>query len=96
MPTLAPARKLNRNTIKPVLKYCRGQQLGIHAWNVTSTNFYHFTLDTYQGKNSFRGGFSDTLLGCYSLDDKPFDDYAINNNTNEVYDLATGQVVLTV
>ena len=82
-------RKLTRQTIKPVLHYTRV--------NVNSGfyKFYHFTLDTYNGNNSFQGGTAYTLGDCYQYNGEPLDAYAVNLETGDVIDLKTRGTVFT-
>lgn len=80
-------RKLTRQTVKPVVSYIKA--------NVNS-GLYHFTLDTYNGINSFQGGTAYDLDGCYQYNGKPLDAYAVQLDTGDVIDLATKQVVFTV
>jgi len=97
-------RKLNRTTIKPVLKYIDGWDSDIHSLNTPGADFYEFTLDVYNGKNSWQGGFSWGLDGCYSnkydnnfeiVSSKPNEAYAIDLKSNRVYDLTTRKVIFT-
>mgnify|MGYP007112203087 CR=1 FL=1 len=89
-------RKLTRQTIRPVLHYTRvNVNSGFYKW-------YHFTLDYYGDKPSFQGGAAYDLDGCYAVPrydrgetrGKPFDQYAINLETGDVLDLATGEIVM--
>ena len=89
-------RKLTKQSIKPVLKFVGGWSSDIHSLNTRGADFYEFTLDTYNGKNSWHGGFSWGLDGCYNYQNEPNEAYAINLNTGEVYDLATKQVIMEV
>ena len=73
-------RKLTKQTIKPVLKFIGNWGGSIYSFNTPDARFYHFTLDTYNGKNSFTGGFD------YWLDDAlHYDAYAIELATGKVY-----------
>lgn len=51
-------RKLTKQTIKPVVQFIGGWSGDIHSVNTRGATHYEFTLDTYNGKNSFNGGFS--------------------------------------
>ena len=74
-------RKLTKQTIKPVVRFIGGWSSDIHSFNTTGAKFYSFTLDTYNGKNSFQGGFD------YWLDDAlKYEQYAIDLATGKVYD----------
>ena len=83
-------RILTRQTVKPVLHYVRV--------NVNSGFYkmYHFTLDTYDGKNSFQGGTAYDLDGCYHYNGKPLDQYALDLESGNVIELLTKQTVFTV
>lgn len=87
-------RKLTKQTIKPVVKWVGGWGNDIHSFNTVGADHYHFTLDTYNGKNSFTGGFAWGFDGCYSYEKEPFDAYAINLKTGVVYDLETEKEVM--
>jgi hypothetical protein len=89
-------RKLTKQTIKPVLSFIKGWSSDIHSFNTLGADFYEFTLDTYNGKNSFSGGFSWGLDGCYNYNNEPNEQYAINLKTKEVYDLDTKQIIMQV
>lgn len=92
-------RKLTKQTIKPVVSHVRDINSGFYK-------FYHFTLDTYNGRNSFQGGSAYDLDGCYSTEfepntfnrlyTKPFDAYALNLDNGDVIDLSTKEAVMTV
>lgn len=74
-------RKLNKTTIKPVVKFLGGWSSDIHSWNTQGSKYYSFTLDTYNGKNSWQGGFD------WWLDDAlKYEMYAIEFATGNVYD----------
>lgn len=89
-------RKLNANTIKPVLRHIAGWGNDIHSLNTPNADFYEFTLDVYNGKNSFSGGMTWGLDGCYDHNGEPHEAYAIDLKTGEVYDLATKLVIMEV
>lgn len=89
-------RKLTINTIKPVVRFVGGWGSDIHSLNTQGADFYHFTLDYYNDKPSFGGGFAWGLDGCYSYDDQPFDHYAINLNTGDVIDLDTKDILFNL
>lgn len=80
-------KSLNKNTIKPVLRFIGSWDSNIYSLNTQGASFYHFTLDSYNGKNSFTGGFAWSLSGCYSYDNTPYDQYAIDLKTLDVYNL---------
>lgn len=88
--------KLTKQTIKPVLKFISGWGNDIHSLNTKGADFYEFTLDTYNGKNSWQGGFSWGLEGCYNYKNEPNEQFAINLNTGEVYELSTKKIVMQV
>jgi hypothetical protein len=74
-------RKLNKTTIKPILKYIGNRSSDIHSLNSPGALYYSFTLDTYNGKNDFRGGFD------WHLDDAiKYEMYALEFKTGNVYD----------
>lgn len=87
-------RKLTRQTIKPVLRHIAGWSSGIHSLNTPGADFYEFTLDTYNGHNSFSGGWSWGLDGCYNYSGEPNAAYAIDLKTGDVYDLAMKTIVM--
>lgn len=87
-------RKLTKQTIKPVLKFIGGWSGSIFSFNTTGADFYEFTLDSYNGKPSWTGGFSRGLDGCYNHDGQPHEQYAIDLNSGDVYDLATKKIVM--
>lgn len=87
-------RKLTKQTIKPVLKFLGGWGSDIHSFNTEGAKLYHFTLDTYNGKNSWQGGFAWSMGGCYNYNNEPFDAYALEFDTGNVYDLNTKQVIM--
>lgn len=73
-------RKLTKNTIKPVLKFVGNWGSDIHSMNTEGAEFYSFTLDTYNGKNSWQGGF------CWNLYDAlRYEMYALELATGKVY-----------
>lgn len=73
-------RKLTRQTIKPIQKFIGGWDSDIHSLNTPGARYYSFTLDTYNGKNSWQGGFA------WFLDDAlKYEQYAISLETGEVY-----------
>lgn len=74
-------RTLNRTTIKPISKFLGGWSSDIHSLNTVGAKFYGFTLDTYNGKNSWSGGFD------WWLDDAlKYEMYAIELSTGNIYD----------
>ena len=74
-------RKLNKTTIKPVIKFIDGWGSDIHSLNTPGAKYYSFTLDTYNGKSSWQGGFD------WWLDDAlKYEQYAIEFETGDVYD----------
>lgn len=83
-------RKLTKTTIKPVLTFVRGWGANVHSMNTRGAQFYGFTLDTYNGKNSFQGGFD------WSLEDAlRYGAHAIELATGNVYD-RDQNIVMTV
>ena len=109
MSYITSTRKLNKTTIKPVLKFLNSWGGSIYSMNTRGANYYHFTLDVYNGKNSFTGGHAWGLGGCYEwLKDidyingttadytKPYDNYAIELATGKVYDLNTKKIVMVL
>lgn len=100
------SRKLNKNTIKPVIRYVK-----THV-NSGYYKFYHFTLDYYNSKPSFQGGTAYDLDGCYQLptgsigytgtyldniaSGEPFDEYALDLETGAVIDLKSKLTVMRV
>lgn len=103
-------RKLTKQTIKPVLRFIGDWCFDIHSLNTEGAKFYSFTLDTYNGKNNFSGGFDWSLDGCYPYNskwdinseqpfydyNKPYEDYAIDLETKEVWDLHTRKIIMQV
>ena len=89
-------RKLTRNTIKPVLAFIGGWDSDIHSLNTAGATFYEFTLDTYNSHNSWRGGFSYGLSGCYSYNGVANEAYAVNLSNGDIYDLDTKQIIMNV
>jgi hypothetical protein len=74
-------RRLNKTTIKPVLKFIGNWNSDVHSLNTAGAKYYSFTLDTYNGKNSWRGGFD------WWLDDAlEHEMYAIELGTGRVFD----------
>lgn len=74
-------RKLTKTTIKPVLKFIGNWGADIHSFNTEGAKYYSFTLDTYEGKNNWTGGFD------WQLDDAlKYEAYAIEFSTGNVYD----------
>jgi hypothetical protein len=74
-------RKLTKTTIKPILKYIGNWSSDIHSLNTPGAKYYSFTLDTYNGKNSWQGGFD------WFLDDAlKYEMYALEFKTGNVYD----------
>jgi hypothetical protein len=58
--------------------------------NTPNAKYYHFTLDTYNGKNSWQGGFD------WWLDDAlKYDMFALEFETGKVYN-QNKEVVLTI
>ena len=90
---MTTTRKLTKQTIKPVIKV-------IDEWypklGSKGADYCHFTLDTYKGKNSFTGGFSSSLDGCYDYNNQAYDEYAINLETGIIINLETKETVFTV
>lgn len=84
------SRKLTKNTIKPVIRYVK-----THV-NSGYYKFYHFTLDYYNGQPNFQGGTAYDLDGCYSYDDKPLDQYALDLETGAVIDLKSKLTIMRV
>lgn len=74
-------RKLTKQTIKPVLKFVSGWDGCIYSMNTKGAKYYGFTLDTYNGKNSWQGGFD-----WWLEDALKYEAYAINLETGIVYD----------
>lgn len=93
---ISTARKLTKQTIKPVIKFIGGWGSNIHSLNTKGAEYYHFTLDTYKGKNSFTGGFAWSLDGCYDYNNQAYDEYAINLETGIITNLETKETVFTV
>lgn len=89
-------RKLTRQTIKPVLKYINVWPSSIYSMNTPGADFYEFTLDYYNGKPSFSGGFSWGLNGCYNYKNEPNEQYAIDIKNGDVYDLSTKKILFNV
>lgn len=76
-------RKLTKNTIRPVIKFVSGWSSDIHSLNTPGAKYYSFTLDTYNGKNSWQGGFD------WWLDDAlKYEMYAIELESGNVYNQA--------
>lgn len=88
-------RKLTKNTIKPVLKYLDTWD-GIHRLNTADCKVYHFTLDYYNDKPSFQGGFSHSLDGCFNYNHRPYDAYAIDIDKMVVYDLLNNNIAMVL
>lgn len=83
-------RKLTKNTIKPVIRFLTEEwPASIYSFNTTNGNYYHFTLDYYNGKPSWQGGFAYDIHGCFSYDGVPYDDYCLNMATGAVFSLNT-------
>jgi len=83
-------RKLTKQTIKPVIRFLGGWYSDIHSMNTTGAKFYSFTLDTYNGKNSWRGGFE------WYLDDAiKYEAYTIEFATGNVYNQEK-QIVMNI
>ena len=74
-------RKLTKQTIKPVVRFIGGWSGDIHSWNTKGAKFYSFTLDTYNGKNSWQGGFD-----WWLEDALEYEMYALELATGNVYD----------
>jgi len=89
-------RKLTRQTIKPVLKFIGNWGNDIYSLNTSGADFYEFTLDTYDGHNSWQGGFSYGFDDCYNYNDKPNEQYAISLKTGDVYDLETKSILFSI
>lgn len=91
-------RTLNKTTIKPILKFIGAWDRDIHSLNTQGASHYHFTLDKYEDKNSWRGGFAWGLDGCYveyGLNKRmPCDEYAIELSTGDVYKLDDKKIIL--
>lgn len=76
-------RTLNKTTIKPVIKFIGGWSSDIHSLNTQGAKYYSFTLDTYNGKNSWHGGFD------WWLDDAlKYEMYTIELESGDVYNQA--------
>lgn len=76
-------RKLTKNTIKPIIKFIGGWSSDIHSLNTPGAKYYSFTLDTYNGKNSWQGGFD------WWLDDAlKYEMYAIELESGNVFNQA--------
>lgn len=73
-------RKLTKQTIKPILRFISGWSSDIHSMNTPGAKYYSFTLDTYNGKNSFQGGFDWWLEDAIK-----YDMYAIELATGDVF-----------
>jgi hypothetical protein len=83
-------RKLNKTTVKPVLKFVGNWGSDIHSMNTQGAKYYSFTLDTYNGKNSWQGGFD------WWLDDAlKYEMYALELETGKIYNQAK-KVVMVV
>lgn len=78
------SRKVTKQSIIPVLKFIDGWDKDIHSLNTPGAKYYHFTLDKYNGKNSFTGGFATDISDCYNYNGVPYDEYVINMITKEV------------
>ena len=89
-------RKLTKQTIKPVLQFVANWGSDVHSLNTPGADFYEFTLDTYDGHNSFSGGFSWGLDGCYNYNGQPNEAYAIDLKNKCVYDLSTRKIVMSL
>lgn len=101
-------RKLNKNTIKPVLRFLKDHNRSMYRFNTQGANIYHFTLDKYKGVNSFTGGFAWSLDGCYpyasSKDNhgiiydynKPYDKYALDMVTGKIYNLFNKNIIMVI
>lgn len=76
-------RKLTKNTIKPVIKFIGGWSSDIHSLNTQGAKYYSFTLDTYNGKNSWQGGFD-----WWLEDALKYEVYAIELESGNVYNQA--------
>lgn len=75
------SRKLTRQTIKPVLKFVGGWGNSMYSLNTQGAKYYSFTLDTYNGQNSWQGGFD------WWLDDAlKYEQYALEIATGKIYD----------
>lgn len=73
-------RKLTKQSIKPVLRFVGNWGGSMYSFNTPGAKYYHFTLDTYNGKNSFKGGFD------WWLDDAlKYDMYALEFSTGNVF-----------
>lgn len=73
-------RNLNKNTIKPIIKFLGGWGNSIYSLNTEGAKYYSFTLDTYKAKNSWQGGF-----GWFLDDALKYEMYAIEIATGDVY-----------
>lgn len=73
-------RALNKNTVKPILRFVGNWGNDIHSLNTPGAEYYSFTLDTYKGKNSWQGGF-DWWLG----DALKHEMYALELKTGKIY-----------
>jgi len=74
-------RKLTKQTIKPVIRFIGGWDNTIYSMNTNGSKYYSFTLDTYNGKNAFRGGFD------WQLEDAlRHEMYALEFETGNIYD----------
>lgn len=83
-------RKLTMQTIKPVLRFLGNWPNDIHSMNTEGAKYYSFTLDTYNGKNSWQGGFD------WWLDDAlKYEMYALELKTGKVYN-QDKQVIMEV
>jgi len=83
-------RNLNKTTIKPVLRFLGDWSHSMYSMNTPNAKYYHFTLDTYNGKNSWQGGFD------WWLDDAlKYDMFALEFETGKVYN-QNKEVVLTI
>ena len=81
-------RKLTKNTIKPILKFIGDWGGSMYSLNTKGAKYYSFTLDTYNSKNSWQGGFD------WWLDDAlKHEQYAIELDTGKVYNQAK-QVIM--
>lgn len=81
-------RKLTKQTIKPILRFIGNWPSDIHSLNTQGAEYYSFTLDTYNGKNSWQGGF-----GWFLDDSLKYEAYSIELATGKVYDQSKNVVM---
>jgi len=89
-------RKLTKNTIRPVLRWLDAWPGSIYSLNTSGDKFYHFTLDYYNGKPSWQGGFAYDLGGCFDYNGESYGEYALDMATGDVIRLSDQKTVFNI